>query len=219
MYLHLRWPQTPITSQPHRPSCSSGTQCEWIIIREQTLQMWRRRSNNTRKTTRETVATRTFQRDTWVLDTSLFGGCTVGKCYQELKQSLLHFSLGITSVCERWTSPEQIVRGCCMASVLCCDVFQMDLMPFVNKAGCECLNESDDCGFDNCLNKEPSYLESDCDEQVSAAELPSKWNENECIVFCFFLNYYSFQSELPWKTVYFCLFYQDCSMMKASVTR
>lgn len=39
-------------------------------------------------------------------------------------------------------------------------------MPFVNKAGCECLNESDDCGFDNCLTKDSSYLESDCDEQV-----------------------------------------------------
>ncbi|MEQ2198123.1 hypothetical protein XENOCAPTIV_008240 [Xenoophorus captivus] len=42
----------------------------------------------------------------------------------------------------------------------------MDLMPFVNKAGCECLNESDDCGFDKCLIKDSSYLESDCDEQV-----------------------------------------------------
>lgn len=47
--------------------------------------------------------------------------------------------------------------------------FQMDLMPFVSKAGCECLNESDDCGFDNCLIKDSSYLESDCDEQVGAA--------------------------------------------------
>lgn len=66
----------------------------------------------------------------------------------------------------------------------CCGfgVFQMDLMPFVNKAGCECLNESDDCGFENCLNKEPSYLESDCDEQVSAAErnLPPTSN---CLLF------------------------------------
>lgn len=44
----------------------------------------------------------------------------------------------------------------------------MDLMPFVNKAGCECLNESDDCGFDNCLIKDSSYMESDCDEQVGA---------------------------------------------------
>lgn len=42
----------------------------------------------------------------------------------------------------------------------------MDLMPFVYKAGCECLNESDDCGFENCLIKDSSYLESDCDEQV-----------------------------------------------------
>uniref|UniRef100_A0A8C7Z384 Thioredoxin-like 1 n=1 Tax=Oryzias sinensis TaxID=183150 RepID=A0A8C7Z384_9TELE len=42
----------------------------------------------------------------------------------------------------------------------------MDLMPFVSKAGCECLNESDDCGFDNCLIKDSSYLESDCDEQL-----------------------------------------------------
>ncbi|OCU02656.1 hypothetical protein XELAEV_18008420mg [Xenopus laevis] len=42
----------------------------------------------------------------------------------------------------------------------------MDLLPFVNKAGCECLNESDDHGFDNCLRKDPTYLESDCDEQL-----------------------------------------------------
>ncbi|KAG7265063.1 hypothetical protein CRUP_024303 [Coryphaenoides rupestris] len=42
----------------------------------------------------------------------------------------------------------------------------MDLMPFVSKTGCECLNESDDCGFDNCLTKDDSYLESDCDEQL-----------------------------------------------------
>lgn len=47
-------------------------------------------------------------------------------------------------------------------------VAQMDLMPFVNKAGCECLNESDDCGFDNCLIKDSSCLESDCDEQVTS---------------------------------------------------
>lgn len=43
---------------------------------------------------------------------------------------------------------------------------QMDLLPFVNKAGCECLNESDEHGFENCLRKDSSYLESDCDEQV-----------------------------------------------------
>ncbi|KAH0627842.1 hypothetical protein JD844_008338 [Phrynosoma platyrhinos] len=42
----------------------------------------------------------------------------------------------------------------------------MDLMPFVNKAGCECLNESDEHGFENCLRKDSTYLESDCDEQL-----------------------------------------------------
>lgn len=58
----------------------------------------------------------------------------------------------------------------------------MDLMPFVNKAGCECLNESDDCGFDNCLIKDSSYLESDCDEQVCA---PHMW---DLVVSLFLLN-------------------------------
>uniref|UniRef100_A0A3Q2PDF0 Thioredoxin-like 1 n=1 Tax=Fundulus heteroclitus TaxID=8078 RepID=A0A3Q2PDF0_FUNHE len=52
----------------------------------------------------------------------------------------------------------------CLTRSLC--LVQMDLMPFVNKADCECLNESDDCGFDNCLVKDSSYLESDCDEQL-----------------------------------------------------
>ncbi|CAI5787779.1 1 isoform X2 [Podarcis lilfordi] len=42
----------------------------------------------------------------------------------------------------------------------------MDLMPFINKAGCECLNESDEHGFDNCLRKDSTFLESDCDEQL-----------------------------------------------------
>lgn len=51
---------------------------------------------------------------------------------------------------------------------VCVVCVQMDLMPFVNKTGCECLNESDDCGFDSCLVKDSSYLESDCDEQVGA---------------------------------------------------
>lgn len=62
----------------------------------------------------------------------------------------------------------------------------MDLMPFVNKAGCECLNESDDCGFDNCLIKDSSYLESDCDEQVSAVEfcLSSDSTSQTYVLFC-----------------------------------
>lgn len=52
----------------------------------------------------------------------------------------------------------------CLKSLL--NFFQMDLMPFINKAGCECLNESDEHGFDNCLRKDLTFLESDCDEQV-----------------------------------------------------
>lgn len=69
--LFLRQPQKPTPSQPHRPSCSSGTQCEWRRIREQTPQAWRRGSNVTQKTTQETVGTPTFQRDMWVVDTFL----------------------------------------------------------------------------------------------------------------------------------------------------
>lgn len=56
-------------------------------------------------------------------------------------------------------------------------LFQMDLMPFVSKAGCECLNESDDCGFDNCLIKDSTYMESDCDEQVRAVQ-----NLPKCVI-------------------------------------
>lgn len=63
-YLFFRQPQKPTPSQPHRPSCSSGTQCEWRHTREQTPQAWRRGSNVTQKTTQETVGTLTFQRDT-----------------------------------------------------------------------------------------------------------------------------------------------------------
>ncbi|KFV73560.1 Thioredoxin-like 1, partial [Dryobates pubescens] len=48
----------------------------------------------------------------------------------------------------------------------------MDLLPFINKAGCECLNESDEHGFDNCLRKDCSYLQSDCDEQVRGGGTP-----------------------------------------------
>lgn len=104
VYLPFRWQQIPTTSQPHRPSCSSGTQCEWTTIREQTAQMWRRRSNNTQKTTQETVATRTFQRDTWVLDASqhflcfLFGGTTICEwCYDDM----VRFSDGPHAFCQQ----------------------------------------------------------------------------------------------------------------------
>lgn len=50
----------------------------------------------------------------------------------------------------------------------------MDLGIFINKSGCECLNESDDHHLSAALAKGPDYLESDCDEQVSYCM------ENEC---------------------------------------
>ena len=45
-------------------------------------------------------------------------------------------------------------------------ILQMDLSPFINKAGCECLNEADDHPLAHCLTPKGGYLESDCDEQV-----------------------------------------------------
>lgn len=42
----------------------------------------------------------------------------------------------------------------------------MDLSPFISKNQCECLNEADGHPFTNCLNSSPTYLESDCDEQL-----------------------------------------------------
>lgn len=50
-----------------------------------------------------------------------------------------------------------------MISIL---MFQMDLGIFINKSGCECLNESDDHHLSAALAKGPDFLESDCDEQV-----------------------------------------------------
>ncbi|GFR85109.1 thioredoxin-like protein 1 [Elysia marginata] len=42
----------------------------------------------------------------------------------------------------------------------------MDLSFLINKAGSECLNESDDHTFEHGLNPKGGYLESDCDEQL-----------------------------------------------------
>jgi hypothetical protein len=42
---------------------------------------------------------------------------------------------------------------------------QMDLTKFLEKPGCECLNESDDHPFADCLTSGGGFLESDCDEQ------------------------------------------------------
>lgn len=96
--LFLRRQQQPTTSQPHPRSCSSGTGFGWISIRGQTLQVWRRRSNNTQKTTRETARTRTFQRDTWVDKTSLlkvFSCTSPGLDMKFYKLSIQHFRNGL----------------------------------------------------------------------------------------------------------------------------
>ncbi|XP_076651132.1 thioredoxin-like [Halictus rubicundus] len=42
----------------------------------------------------------------------------------------------------------------------------MDLVTFISKTQCECLNESDEHNFLQCLTSEDGYLESDCDEQL-----------------------------------------------------
>ncbi|XP_014215988.1 thioredoxin-like protein 1 [Copidosoma floridanum] len=42
----------------------------------------------------------------------------------------------------------------------------MDLTPFIMKAQCECLNESDEHCLAHCLTPDGGYLQSDCDEQL-----------------------------------------------------
>ncbi|XP_076680630.1 thioredoxin-like [Andrena cerasifolii] len=42
----------------------------------------------------------------------------------------------------------------------------MDLTTFITKSQCECLNESDEHNFVQCLTADEGYLESDCDEQL-----------------------------------------------------
>ncbi|GFY74805.1 thioredoxin-like protein 1 [Trichonephila inaurata madagascariensis] len=42
----------------------------------------------------------------------------------------------------------------------------VDLVSFISKSCCECLNDSDDHPFANSLTSDARYLESDCDEQL-----------------------------------------------------
>jgi thiol-disulfide isomerase/thioredoxin len=42
----------------------------------------------------------------------------------------------------------------------------LDLATFIQKNQCECLNECDDHPFTNALNSGPTFLASDCDEQL-----------------------------------------------------
>lgn len=43
---------------------------------------------------------------------------------------------------------------------------QIDLHSFINKAGCESLNEDNEHTLTDALAKGPGFLQSDCDEQV-----------------------------------------------------
>ena len=42
----------------------------------------------------------------------------------------------------------------------------MDITTFIDKSGCECLNEADDHPLEHALNPKGGFLESDCDEQL-----------------------------------------------------
>lgn len=42
----------------------------------------------------------------------------------------------------------------------------MDLVTFITKSECECLNEADDHPLAHGLNSGGGYLASDCDEQL-----------------------------------------------------
>lgn len=47
----------------------------------------------------------------------------------------------------------------------------MDLSSMISKSSSECLNESDDHKLEHCLSNKGGYLESDCDEQVTLADI------------------------------------------------
>ena len=57
---------------------------------------------------------------------------------------------------------------------------QMDLGKFLNKKGCECLNEADDHPYTHALNSDGGFLESDCDEQLI---LSLEFNQ-VCTIYC-----------------------------------
>lgn len=44
--------------------------------------------------------------------------------------------------------------------------FQMDLITFITKSECECLNEADDHPLAQALTNDRGYLASYCDEQL-----------------------------------------------------
>lgn len=62
-------------------------------------------------------------------------------------------------------------------------VVQMDLTSFIEKNGCECLNEADNHTLPQLLSK-AGALESDCDEQVIAAVGAKFVSAVVCILHC-----------------------------------
>ena len=63
---------------------------------------------------------------------------------------------------------------CCQSRIDTCGVYvcvfvfflQVNLASLIDHSGSECLNESDDHPFTNCLKTNAKYLESDCDPQL-----------------------------------------------------
>lgn len=94
-------------------------------------------------------------------------------------------------------------------------------MPFINKAGCECLNESDEHGFDNCLREKTLDLpgiwlwwtgnwRSGLVEIVSVCvrHVSISWSPVSLPRWSLFLPFYNFTSVL-WPcqlTPFLCLF-------------
>ena len=74
---------------------------------------------------------------------------------------------------------------------------QVDLSKFLNKPGCECLNEADDHPYAHALNSGGGFLESDCDEQLI---LSLAFNQvcTWFIVSGFHLIYIRIQKSLSW---------------------
>ena len=74
---------------------------------------------------------------------------------------------------------------------------QVDLGKFLNKPGCECLNEADDHPYAHALNSGGGFLESDCDEQLI---LSLAFNQvcTWFIVSGFHLIYIRIQKSLSW---------------------
>ena len=71
-----------------------------------------------------------------------------------------------TAVKTTITIPGQVSLSLSLTHIFYFYSFQINLSSLVDHSGSECLNESDDHPFANCLKPDTSFLESDCDEQL-----------------------------------------------------